>query len=88
VATFPDDTLGTGTGWPDPTEPGVPAASLQDGYHWLGSRDGGCPVIAQWSPDSWSWIFAQITDRLMPEEIDGMNYLGPVPPPAGPQPTA
>jgi hypothetical protein len=31
-------TAGTGSGWPDPTEPGVPAASLQDGYHWLGEQ--------------------------------------------------
>jgi hypothetical protein len=76
-----------GTGWPDPTEPGVPAASLQDGYHWLGYQEGGCLVVAQWSPDSWSWIFAQIADRLMPEEIDGMNYHGPCVPPDSSQQT-
>jgi hypothetical protein len=75
-------TAGVGSGWPDPTEPGVPAASLQDGYHWLCHQDGGAPMIAQWAPDSWSWILAQISDRLRPEEMDHMNYLGPVPPPS------
>jgi hypothetical protein len=72
-----DNASGTGRGWPDPTEPGVPAASLQDGYHWLGYQDGGSLMVAQWSPDSWSWILGQISDRLCPEEIDGMNYHGP-----------
>jgi hypothetical protein len=78
MTTDPITTGGTGRGWPDPTEPGVPAAALQDGYHWL---DDGVPTIGQWSPDSWSWIFNQITDRLCPEEVGHMNYLGPIRPP-------
>jgi hypothetical protein len=58
----------TGSGWPDPTEPGVPAEALHDGYHWLGYQDGGRATAGQWSPDSWSWILSQIPERLSPQE--------------------
>jgi hypothetical protein len=76
-----DPTCGIGSGWPDPTEPGVPAAALDDGYHWLGCPDNSIMTVAQWSPDSWSWIVSEISDRLCPEEMDHMNYIGPCVPP-------
>lgn len=68
--------MGIGRGWPDPTEPGVPCASLQDGYHWLEWQDGGAAIIGQWSPDSWAWIVNWTLDRLAPEEMDHFHYLG------------
>jgi hypothetical protein len=73
--TTPPPTIGQG--WPDPTEPGVPAAALQDGYHWLASQDGGVARIGLWSPDSWSWIMSQIPDRMRPDEMCHVDYLGP-----------
>lgn len=83
MTTDPTTTGNIGSGWPDPTEPGVPAASGNDGYHWLQWQDGGCPFIAQWAPDSWSWIVAQMPDRMCPEEINGAHYIGPCPMPSG-----
>jgi hypothetical protein len=72
-----DLSCGIGSGWPDPTEPGVPAAALDDGYHWLGCPDNSIMTVAQWSPDSWSWIVSRTSDRLRPEEMEYMNYIGP-----------
>jgi hypothetical protein len=80
-----DLTCSIGGGWPDPTEPGVPAAALDDGYHWLGCPDSNIMTVVQWPPDSWSWIVSQTSDRLCPEEMGHMNYIGPCPPPAVPQ---
>jgi hypothetical protein len=86
MTTDPITAGGTGRGWPDPTEPGVPAAALHDGYHWLQEHDGGL-IVAQWSPDSWSWILGQNSGRFCPEEMDHFNYLGPSrPPPRSRQP--
>jgi hypothetical protein len=69
-----DDT--TNLGWPDPTEPGVPNEALHDGLHWLSEQDGGAPWVALWAPDSWAWIVASAPDRLRPEEMDHLHYLG------------
>jgi hypothetical protein len=80
VETFPDGTVGTGSGWPDPTEPGVPAASLQDGYHWLKRSDGEL-TVAQWSSDSWSWIMGQIACRFSPKEMAHFDYIASCVPP-------
>ena len=81
MSTEPTNTGGIGKGWPDLAEPGVPAGALQNGDHWLTYPEGGVPVIGQWSPDSWSWIVSEIPDRMCPEEMDLMNYLGPRLPP-------
>ena len=70
-------TGGSGTGWPSPTEPGVPAHSLQGGYHWLAFPPGSVPTVGQWSPDVWSWALKKHANRLSPKEIYQMNYLGP-----------
>jgi hypothetical protein len=77
MTTNPAAAEGIGSGWPDPTEPGVPAWGLEDGYHWLASQDGGGARIGQWSPDSWSWIMRQTADCLCPREACHMDYLGP-----------
>jgi hypothetical protein len=71
-----------GSGWPDPTEPGVPAEALHDGYHWLQRQDDDVPFIGQWAPDSWSWIVAWMPDRLCPKEMDHLHYIGPCPLPS------
>jgi len=81
MTTDPSATGHIGRDWSDPSEPGVPAAALQDGYHWLGYQ------AAQWSPDSWSWILGQISCHFCPEEIDHMNYIGPRVPPSSSQQT-
>jgi hypothetical protein len=83
MTTDPITSGGVGSGWPDPTEPGVPVSALQDGYHWLRYQDGGSAVIRQWSPDSWSWIVAEMPDRLCPKEVSCMDYIGPCPQPKG-----
>jgi hypothetical protein len=76
MITDPIITDGTGSGWPDLTEPGVPAEALRKGYHWLANQDDGVVIVGQWSPDSRSWILSQIAERLCPKEMDHMNYLG------------
>jgi hypothetical protein len=81
MTTDPITTGGTGSGWPDPTEPGVPAAALHDGFHWLAYQDGGPSTIGQWSPDAWTWIISQIPGRMSPEEVAHMNYIGQCSPP-------
>jgi hypothetical protein len=86
MATDPITTDGSGRGWPDPSEPGVPAEALHDGYHWLGDPTDGDANIAQWDPDSWSWSAGLGADLLGPEEVKHMNYLGPCRlPPGSPQ---
>jgi hypothetical protein len=77
MATDPITAGGTGRGWPDPTEPGVPAAALHDGYHWLQKQDGREATVGRWSPDSWSWALSEMLDRLDPKEVSHMDYLGP-----------
>jgi hypothetical protein len=72
----------TTRGWPDPTELGVPAAALHDGYHWLvNPAPGGAATIGQWSPDSWSWKLSYVPYRQCPKDMSHMNYLGPIRPP-------
>jgi hypothetical protein len=55
--------------------------SGNDGFHWLKRSDGEL-TVAEWASDSWSWTVSQISDRLYPEEMDHMNYIGPCVPPA------
>jgi len=83
MTTNPITTEGTGSGWPDPTEPGVPAQALYDGRHWLVDPAGGEMTIGRWSPDFWSWMLSPTLERLSPEEISHMNYLGAGQPPSG-----
>lgn len=87
MTTDPTTTGHIGSGWPDPTEPGVPARGLEDGYHWLQWQDDRSIVFALWEPDTWSWIVFWCDDRLCPEEMDHFNYLGPCRPPSGSHPT-
>jgi hypothetical protein len=72
-----------GSGWPVPTEPGVPAEALRHGYHWLAYHNDGAVIVGQWSPDARSWLVNSAMDRLCPEEMGHMNYLGPCLPPGG-----
>jgi hypothetical protein len=76
MTTEPITTGGAGRGWPDPTEPGVPAEALHDGYHWLVDPAGGEAIAGQWSPDAWSWMLSRVLERLGPKEMSYMDYLG------------
>jgi hypothetical protein len=81
MTTDPTTTGHIGRGWPDPTEPGVPAASLHDGFHWLAYHDGDSSTIGQWLPDAWAWIISQMPGRMSPEKVAHMNYIGQCSPP-------
>jgi hypothetical protein len=81
MATDPLTSGSIGSGWPDPSKPGVPLQPAQDGFHWLKRPDGEL-TVAQWSPDTWSWIVIQGARRLGPKEMNHMNYRGPCVPPA------
>jgi hypothetical protein len=60
-----------------PPNPAFLPRHSRTGYHWLGYPDDSSLMVAQWSPDSWSWIFGQVACWFMPEEIDGINYHSP-----------
>ena len=48
----------TGAGWPDPSEPGVAAAPLNPGFHWMRWPNGGAWTVGEWSPTEWAWTIS------------------------------
>jgi hypothetical protein len=82
TATIPAD-LGPdiGSGWPDPSEPGVPAQALHDGFHWMAWPRTGVVTIGEWAPDIWLWVISYLGEFADPNEMQHLNYIGPCAPP-------
>jgi hypothetical protein len=70
-----------GTGWPDPTEPGVPAAALEGGFHWMRWPVTGTWTIGEWAPEVWGWVISYNIDVVGPEQMAHLNYEGRAMPP-------
>lgn len=66
-----------GEGWPNPREPGAPAAALDGGFHWMAWPTNGTVTMGEWNPDVWGWVISYRGGIVGPEEMAHLDYLGP-----------
>jgi hypothetical protein len=70
-----------GNGRPDPTEPGVPACHLNDGFHWIALNfmsdlawpQRGALTIGEWSAELWCWVTSYWGQLVGPECLVGQR---------------
>jgi hypothetical protein len=70
-----------GRGWPDPSEPGVPAGALEDGFHWMRWPSTGVLTVGQWCADNRAWVTCYLGTAALPEQLAHLDYAGRITPP-------
>jgi hypothetical protein len=65
-----------GRGWPNPSEPGVPALPLENGFHWMAWASTGALTVGQWDADLWMWVLCYLGCFTEPKDMAHLNYLG------------